>query len=378
MKRIAILGSTGSIGESTLKVARHLSSEFEVHGLAVRQNIDALEEQIREFNPRVVAVHDEGRAEELRKRSPGCEVLSGLEGVQEVAALSSVDIVVSAMTGSVGILPTLAAIEAGHDVALANKEVMVTAGEIVTREARRYGVKLIPVDSEHSAIFQCLNGENPKEIRRIILTASGGAFRDYSDAELDAVKPEAALKHPNWDMGPKVTVDSSTLMNKGLEVLEAHWLFDVALEQIEVVVHPQSIIHSMVEFVDGSIMAQMGTPDMVTPIQYALTYPERRPGTLRPFDFRECSTLTFETPNYDRFRCLRLAYEAGKKGGTLPGYMNAANEVLVERFLAGKVAWKGIATKLEQLMGQHGVVEDPNLNRILEADVQARHDACLV
>jgi len=375
MKKIALLGSTGSIGQNTLKVARHLSEQIQVKALAASENIDLLEKQILEFNPDIAAVYNPEKAKILQERLPRRKILSGAEGIEAVATYSDVDFVVSAISGTQGLRPTVAAIRAGKTIGLANKEVMVSGGEWVVSLVEKHKVKLIPIDSEHSAIFQCLNGENPKTIRRIILTASGGPMRLFSDEQLENITPEQALNHPNWKMGPKVTIDCSTLMNKGLEVIEAYWLFKIPLNQIEVVIHPQSIIHSMVEFKDLSILAQMGEPSMLTPIQYALTYPERAPGLLSPFNFHKNQTLQFFEPDLSRFRCLALAYEALKKGGSLPAYMNAANEVLVQKFLHQEISWQQISLQLEQLMDKHVPFQLNSLEAILYVDALAREEA---
>jgi len=375
MKRIAILGSTGSIGTNTLKVARHLSDEIQVTALAAGSNVDLLCSQAKEFNPEIVAVYNEDKARELQGKLPGVRVVAGMEGLSEAASHESVDMVVAAITGTAGLVPTVAAIEAGKDIALANKETLVSGGELVMRLVKEKGVSLLPVDSEHSAIFQCLNGEDKASVHRILLTASGGPFRQHSTEQLGGVTVDDALNHPTWAMGPKVTVDSSTLMNKGLEVIEAYWLFGVTPEQIDVVVHPQSIIHSMVEFVDGSVIAQAGETTMCTPIQYALTYPHRLPGTLKPFDWLKTNTLQFFPPDTDKFPCLRLAFDAINSGDSLPCYMNAANEILVGRFLNKELGWQDIATKLEALMGRHKAVEVNSLEDILAVDQEARLEA---
>jgi 1-deoxy-D-xylulose-5-phosphate reductoisomerase len=376
-KKISLLGSTGSIGRSTLDVVRHLSDRFQVVALAARANIDLLEIQAHAFRPEIIAVYEKTHAVELQKRLPHIPVVGGLEGLQEAAAWGSADLVVSAMTGAVGIIPTVAALEAGKDVALANKEVLVSAGEYVMGLARQKGVKIIPVDSEHSALFQCLNGESLQSIRRLILTASGGPFLHYPTEKLCAITIEQALAHPTWRMGPKVTIDCSNLMNKGLEVIEAHWLFGVDVEKIEVIIHPQSIIHSMVEYTDGSILAQMSEPNMIIPIQYALTYPERAPGIPRPFDFTKHPKLDFLTPDLSRFSCLELAFEALRRGGTAPCFLNAANEVLVDLFLKGKITWIEIAHKLEKLILSHSVEKELNLDKILQTDILAREMALI-
>ena len=323
--------------------------------LAAHSNIDRLEEQARQFRPKLLAVYDHEKAHILQKRLPDIPVLAGMEGLEVVASHSDVNFVVSAIVGAKGIRPTLKAIEAGKSVGLANKEVLIAAGELIMKRVLQKNVSLIPIDSEHSAIFQCLNGEKRGHVRRLILTASGGPFRKYSDDEFKNITPSSALKHPNWSMGKKVTIDSSTLMNKGLEVIEAHYLFGADLSKIEVIIHPQSLIHSFVEFIDGSLLSQMAEHDMIIPIQYALTYPDRESGIASCFDFQKYSKLEFYHPDHHRFPCLGLAYEAIKNGGSMPCYMNAANEVLVDRFLNGAISWSEIGRKLESLMGRHQV-----------------------
>ncbi|MGM0440750.1 MAG: 1-deoxy-D-xylulose-5-phosphate reductoisomerase [Chlamydiota bacterium] len=374
-KSVTILGSTGSIGKSTLQVARHLGDALEVTALAAHSNIELLEAQAREFSPRLVAVYDKDKAFELQRRMPQLKVVAGEEGLAEVAKFPDADIVVSAMVGSAGLKPTLQAIEAGKNIALANKEVLVAAGEIVTAKAREKDVALLPVDSEHSAIFQCLLGGRREEVRRLILTASGGPFRNYNVEQLEKVTLDDALRHPTWNMGPKVTVDSSTLMNKGLEVIEAYWLFGLNVENIEVVVHPQSIVHSMVEFRDRSTIAQLSNPDMVLPIQYALTYPDRQEGYLKPLDFSVGMNLEFSSPDTERFICLQVAYDALTRGGTTPCYMNAANEVLVQRFIEGEIRWSEIGQKLYRLVHDHQTIPSVDLDTILAVDCQARLEA---
>lgn len=375
MKKIAILGSTGSIGQNALKVARHLRTDIQVVAIAARENIDLLEAQALEFAPRLIAVYNADKALELQKRLPGHTILSGMEGLLAVASHPEADMVISAMAGTVGLQPTIEAIRAGKDVGLANKEALVSGGALIMQLVEEKGVKLLPIDSEHSAIFQCLKNEPVRSVRRIILTSSGGPFRTWTDQQLENVTVEQALNHPTWKMGPKVTIDSSTLMNKGLEVIEAYWLFGVDLDQIDVVVHPQSIIHSLVEFSDYSMLAQMGEPSMIVPIQYAMTYPDRQPGLLKPFDFVKNSKLEFSVPNKQTFRCLALAYEALRQGGSLPCYMNAANEILVERFLKGEISWKEIGIQLEMLMSRHAVVAIDSLDIILAVDALAREEA---
>lgn len=369
MKKIAILGSTGSIGTQTLEVVEN-QGDMEVTALAAGNNIRLLEEQIRKFMPKLVCVWNEEKAKELAV-SVGdlpVRVVSGMEGLIEVATEPSADIVVTAVVGMIGIRPTIAAMEAGKDIALANKETLVTAGHIIMPLAKKCGVNILPVDSEHSAIFQCLNGENKKTIHKVLLTASGGPFRGKTREELKSVQVEDALKHPNWSMGRKITIDSSTMVNKGLEVMEAKWLFDVSMDQVEVVVQPKSIIHSMVEFEDGAVMAQLGTPDMKLPIQYALYYPERRfiPG--ERLDFWSLKEIVFEKPDMVNFPGLSLAYQAGRRGGTLPTVFNAANERAVEKFLNREISYLSITDMIEGAMNGHTVKENPTVEEILEAE----------
>lgn len=375
MKRLAILGSTGSIGKNTLKVVQHLEGQFDVVALAAHSNIDLIEQQALLFHPKIIAVFDPVRAVELQKRLPGVEVVAGIEGVITAATYDDVDFVVSAMAGTLGLCPTLAAIEAGKDVGLANKEALVSGGDLVMDAVKRKGVRLIPIDSEHSAIFQCLQGEEMCAVDRLILTASGGPFREMSLKELEQATVAQALRHPTWSMGAKVTIDSSTLMNKGLELIEARWLFDIPAERIDVVIHPQSIIHSMVAFKDRSLIAQLGEPSMITPIQYALTYPNRQQGLLHPFNMTAHPNLTFATPDQSRFRCLALAIDAIKEGGSVPGYMNAANEVLVNRCLQGEIGWIEIGQKLETLLDKHMKKKLDSLEDVLEIDRIGREEA---
>jgi 1-deoxy-D-xylulose-5-phosphate reductoisomerase len=375
MKKISILGSTGSIGISALDVIDHLGSAYSVIALSAKSNIDLLEKQIARYRPEMVAVFDEDKAIELKKRCPGVKISAGLEGLKEIASLHSADIVLSAMSGTIGLIPTLAAIEAGKNVALANKEVLVSGGELVLEAVKRKRTRLLPVDSEHSAIYQCLMGESKSTVSRLILTASGGPFRSKSLDELKCVTVEQALGHPTWSMGPKITVDCSTLMNKGLEMIEAHFLFDMPPEKIDIVIHPQSLIHSMVEFADGSIKAQMSKPDMKLPIQFAFTFPYRQKGQLAPFDFNLFNKLEFFQPDRLKFKCLELAYEAVSKKGTLLGYMNAANEELVGRFLKKEIGWLDIPQKLERLMQKHEVKTVQTVQDIIEMDNLARSQA---
>ena len=369
MKKIAILGSTGSIGTQTLEVVRE-NRDIEVLGLAAGNNIKLLEEQIREFKPRLAAVWKEEKAKELREniKDLNVKVVSGMEGLIELAVLEEAEILVTAIVGMIGIRPTIEAIKAGKDIALANKETLVTAGHIIMPLAKEHNVAILPVDSEHSAIFQSLQGSNRSELHKILLTASGGPFRGKKREDLMNIQVEDALKHPNWEMGRKITIDSSTLVNKGLEVIEAKWLFDVDIEQIEVVVHPQSIIHSMVEYVDGAIIAELGTPDMKLPIQYALYYPERRflPG--ERVDFATLSQLTFEKPDMETFYGLRLAFEAGKEGGSLPTVFNAANELAVSKFLNRKIGYLQIPEIIEVCMRNHKNILNPTVEEILQTE----------
>ena len=370
MKKIAILGSTGSIGTQTLDVIRAHSDELEVVALAAGSNKERLKEQIREFHPELVSLSDEKKAQELKEELAGeaVEVVCGMDGLIEVAGIDSADVVVTAVVGMMGILPTMEAIRKGKDIALANKETLVTAGHLIIPMAREYGVSILPVDSEHSAIFQCLQGEPKKALDKILLTASGGPFRGKSAEFLETVTLEDALNHPNWSMGPKITIDSSTMVNKGLEVMEAKWLFGVDYSQIEVVIQPQSIIHSMVQYIDGAVIAQLGTPDMRVPIEYALFYPERRSLQGDRLDFSKLSQITFEKPDYKVFRGLSLAIEAGKTGGTMPTVFNAANERAVAKFLKGEIKYTDIVRSIEKCMDAHKVSAHPDLEEILATE----------
>lgn len=369
MKKIAVLGSTGSIGTQTLEVVR-TNKDIEVTALAAGSNIKLLEKQIREFRPKVAAVWEEKNAKILREsvKDLNIRVLSGMEGLIEVCTEKTAEIVVTAIVGMIGIRPTIAAMEAGKDIALANKETLVTAGHIIMPLAEKKGVKILPVDSEHSAIFQCLNGESGNKIHKILLTASGGPFRGRTREQMEGIQVEDALKHPNWAMGRKITIDSSTMVNKGLEVMEARWLFGVSMDQVQVVVQPQSVIHSMVEYEDGAVIAQLGTPDMKLPIQYALYYPKRKflPG--ERLDFTKLGQITFEAPDYENFRGLALAREAGVRGGSLPTVFNAANEMAVARFLDKKISYLAITDMIEAAMSQHKVIENPSVDEILTAE----------
>lgn len=375
MKRITILGSTGSIGTQTLDVVRNNKDKFEVVAISANSSVDLLLEQILEFNPKYVAVYNEESANKLKNMIPNnidIEVLSSMEGLVKICQLKEVDIVLTAVVGMIGLVPTMAAIKAKKTIALANKETLVTAGEIVMEEAKKNNVDILPVDSEHSAIFQCLNGERKKDVEKIILTASGGPFRGKSKEELINVTKNQALKHPNWDMGRKISIDSSTLMNKGLEVIEAKWLFDVDVEDIDIVVHPQSIIHSMVSFKDSSVMAQLGCPDMRLPIEYALTYPGRSETDFERLDLAKIATLTFEKPDMETFPCLQLAFKVLKLGGTYPTVLNAANEVLVNEFLDDKIGFYDIPYYIERSLEQHNNRSNPTLEDILEVDKETR------
>ncbi|NHM27422.1 1-deoxy-D-xylulose-5-phosphate reductoisomerase [Desulfofundulus sp. TPOSR] len=374
MKEIVILGSTGSIGRQALDVIRRFPDKMRVAGLAAGSNWPLMAEQIREFRPRVVALAREEAARELAQNLPPEElpdIFWGPGSLVTVATAVDSGVVLNALTGTVGLGPTVAALEKGLDIALANKETLVAAGELVMKLAREKGARILPVDSEHSAIWQCLAGQPQNRVGKIILTASGGPFRK-EPADLSRVTVDEALAHPNWRMGKKITIDSATLMNKGLEVLEAHWLFAVDYDQIEVVVHPQSIIHSMVEFVDGSVIAQLGLPDMRLPIQYALSYPDRWPSELPRVDWFALGELTFEPPDTKRFPCLALAYAAGRTGGTMPAVLNAANEIAVDAFLAGEIDFTAIPRLVAGVMEEHAVVYEPTLEEILAADRWAR------
>ena len=369
MKKIAILGSTGSIGTQTLDVVRN-NGDIRVLGISAGSNIEKLEEQAREFRPALIAVWDEEKAADLkgRLRDLPVKVVSGMDGLLELAAMKDTEILVTAIVGMIGIRPTIEAIRAGKDIALANKETLVTAGHLITRLAKEYGVRILPVDSEHSAVFQALHGEDRKTIHKLLITASGGPFRGYTREMLSNVTVEDALKHPNWVMGRKITIDSATMVNKGLEVIEAKWLFDVPLEQIQVVIQPKSIIHSMVEFEDGAVMAQLGTPDMKLPIQYALYYPERRYLPGERLDFTTLREITFDVPDDDVFLGLPLAKEAGKKGGTMPTVFNAANEAAVRMFLERRAGFLDIYQMIRSAMDAHKVIDDPTLEEILETE----------
>jgi 1-deoxy-D-xylulose-5-phosphate reductoisomerase len=377
MKNISILGSTGSIGVSTLDVVGAHPGEFSITALAGGRNMALLKQQIEQFRPRLVAVIDEAHASDLRSLlgTATTEILSGPEGYREAAAVEGADMVVSAMVGAAGLLPTLDAIAAGKDIALANKETLVMAGGIVLKNAVQKGVTIIPVDSEHSAIFQCLQGHNREDIRRIILTASGGPFLHASAEELAKVTPEQALRHPNWAMGKKITIDSATMMNKGLEVIEASWLFDLPVSKIDVLIHPQSIIHSLVEYRDGSVIAQLGVPDMRVPIVYALSYPRRMIRGEAGLDLVNVGALTFIKPDPVRFPALKLAYAAAETGGTMPAVLNAANEIAVTAFIDQEIGFNEISHLVDKVISHHRVQMEPRIEEVLAADRQARAEA---
>lgn len=369
MKKIAILGSTGSIGTQTLDVVR-ANGDIEVLGISAGRNVKLLEEQAREFHPQLIAVWEEAAAKDLavRLKDTDIKIVSGMEGLLELAHMPEVDILVTAVVGMIGIRPTMEGIRAGKDIALANKETLVTAGHLIIPMAKEYGVKILPVDSEHSAIFQALHGEERRQVEKLLITASGGPFRGKKTEDLQQVTLADTLKHPNWVMGQKITVDSATLVNKGLEVMEARWLFDVDLGHIQVVVQPKSIIHSMVEFKDGAVMAQLGTPDMRLPIQYALYYPERRFLDGERLDFHKLKEITFEDPDMDTFLGLPMAMEAARKGGSMPTVFNAANELAVKKFLQEKIRFLDIYEIIRQSMDRHKVIQNPNLDEILAAE----------
>jgi len=374
MKKIAILGSTGSIGINTLKVIESLGDDYKVVGLAARENIGLIIKQIKKFHPLAVALTDEKAAAKLKKQMAGTkvEIYSGLEGVKKVATLPEADIVVSAMVGAAGLIPTLEAIRHNKTIALANKEVLVMAGEIIIREAKARKVAILPVDSEHSAIFQCLKNENIDSVNKLILTASGGPFYKWSSRKLKTVTVSQALNHPTWNMGRKITVDSATLLNKGFEIIEAHHLFGIEVKRIEVLIHPQSTVHSMVEFVDGSVLAQLGVTDMRLPIQYALSYPERQERIVRRLSFAKISGLNFFRPDFEKFPLLKIACQTAGIGGTLPAVLNAADETAVESFLAGEIKFMDIYKLIRRVLDRHKLIKNPSLEEILDADRWAR------
>ena len=373
MKKIAILGSTGSIGTQTLEIVRDNRSDLEVVALAAGSNVELMEKQVREFRPKLVSLQSEEACRDLADRLKDRQVtiVPGMEGLIQIAEMEESDVLVTAIVGMIGIRPTIAAIKKGKDIALANKETLVTAGHIIMPLAAQMGVSILPVDSEHSAIFQSMQGEKKEQVSKLLITASGGPFRGRTREQLADIRVEDALKHPNWSMGHKITIDSATLVNKGLEVMEAKWLFDVELDQIQVVVHPQSIIHSMVEYVDGGIIAQLGTPDMKLPIQYALFYPDRRPMKGKRVDFYELGSITFERPDMETFTGLKLALRAARTGGSLPTVFNAANEKAVSLFLNRKIKFLEIPELIEMCMDEHKVVDNPNVEEILAAEAES-------
>lgn len=373
MKALSILGSTGSIGTQTLEIVRNNKSEFKVEALAANSNIDLLEAQVREFRPKITAIGDDSKYEELKKRVSGLtEITAGSEGVVEAATAEDCDTVVSAIVGIAGLIPTYNAIKTGKNIALANKETLVTAGRIITEEVKKNGVRMLPVDSEHSAIFQSLGSGKHNEISKIILTASGGPFRTKTPEELKSVTVKDALKHPNWSMGRKITIDSATMMNKGLEVIEARWLFDISPAAIEVCVHPQSIIHSAVEFIDGAVIAQLGLPDMKIPIQYALTYPERLPMAGEKINLTSIGNLTFCEPDTDKFKCLGLAFRALDMGDSACVVLNGANEEAVRLFLEGKISFLDIGNLIERTLEKHEVMKSMNIDDVASLDRWSR------
>ena len=375
MKNVVLLGSTGSIGTSTAMVAGDLPGDIRLVGLAAGSNTELLASQALQFRPELVSIGSPEKAAELRPQLDGIRVASGDEGLIELATLPSADIVLIAIVGTAGLQPALAAIRAGKDIAVASKEILVMAGEIVMAEARKHGVRVLPVDSEHSAIFQCLEGRAPESVRRLILTASGGPFRETPIGEFAGITVEQALKHPSWVMGPKITIDSATMFNKGLEMIEARWLFDIPMPQVDVVVHPQSVVHSMVEFVDGSILSQLSTPDMCLPIQYALTWPDRAASDRVQTDLAAIGRLDFEAPDLARFPALGQARRAGETGGTLPAVLNAANEIAVDAFCDRQTSFPGISDAVGQVMDRHELIGQPSLEQILQADAWARETA---
>lgn len=377
MKRIAILGSTGSIGTQALDIIKNNREKFEVTALTAGKNIQLLSEQIKEFNPKIAVTANEKDALELEKNFKDIEILWGMEGLITAASESKCNMVLNALVGMIGLLPTYYAIKAGKDIALANKETLVAGGHLIMDAIKEHGVRLLPVDSEHSAIFQCLQGNHMDEVKRIILTASGGPFRGYTKERLQSVTVNEALAHPNWSMGAKITVDSATMMNKGLEVIEAYWLFNIPVDKIDVIVHPQSIIHSMVEYRDHSVMAQMGVPDMKVPIQYAFTYPNRLQNNLQHLNLVDSGTLTFEKPDIKVFKCLELAYEVINKENSYSVVLNAANEILVQLFLEKKINFLDIQNNIIKVMDAHDPIAHPTLDEILEIDGQIREKVLL-
>jgi len=375
LKKVIILGSTGSIGKSALDVIRQFPEKYKVLGIAAKSSINILKEQIREFKPKYVAVYDEKACEQLNKEIKSIEILRGIKGICEIAKLKEADIILSAIVGAAGLLPTYEAIKTGKTIALANKESLVMAGNLIMKEAEKSGAKIIPVDSEHSAVFQCINGCNKPYIKQIWLTASGGPFRGKKIHEIENVTPQQALNHPKWKMGKRITIDSATLMNKGFEVIEAHYLFKMPVEKIGVLIHPQSIIHCLVEFIDGTYLAQMSNPDMKAPIALALSLPQRLPDIIPSIDWSTLRELNFELPDTDLFPCLSLAYEAAKLGGSMPAVLNAVDEIAVEAFISGKLKFNDIYRVIKKVMDTHRVFHPNSIEEILEADSWARKKA---
>jgi 1-deoxy-D-xylulose-5-phosphate reductoisomerase len=372
MKNVSIIGSTGSIGRSALDLFDTVLKDYRVLALSANENAEELAKQVGKYRPKYAVISNPDKADIVRKACRSTKVLTGANGLIKIASLARADLVLLGLVGSIGIIPLMAAARAGKRIAMANKESLVMAGDIVLKEVKKYGAEIIPVDSEHSAIFQCLQGNDIKNVKRLIITASGGPFKDLKPSQLKNIKPEQALNHPTWKMGKKITIDSSTLMNKGLEVIEAHYLFGLPYEKINVVIHPQSIIHSMVEYIDGSIIAQMSHPDMRLPILYALTYPDRRAGVIKPMSFSEIARLDFFKLDFAKFPCFELALKAGKKGGTMAAVMNAANEVAVNNFLGGKIKFDRIPYYVKKAMDSHRPVTRPGLDGILRADLETR------
>ena len=373
MKHISILGSTGSIGTQTLDIIRQFPDEFKVVGLTTNKNSELLLKQIKEFKPKAAAIMDKTKIDDLLNFS-SAQVYSGIEGLNKIASLNEADTVVNALVGSVGIEPTYNAIKSKKNIALANKETLVAAGSIIMEEVKKNKISLMPIDSEHSAIFQCLNGENINEASKITITCSGGPFRNYTKQQLENATLQDALKHPTWNMGSKITIDSATLMNKGFEVIEAHWLYGIDYEKIKIVIHPQSIVHSLVEFADNSVIAQLGLPDMKIPIQYALTYPKRFPTMQGSLDLTKIKALEFKEPDFEMFPCMKYAYESGVVGGTLPAVMNAANETAVYAFLDNKIRFLDILRLIRRMMDKHNTIKNPALKDILEADKKVKEE----
>ena len=373
MKHLSILGSTGSIGTQTLEIVKKFPNEFKVVGLTSNKNSELLLKQIKEFKPKAVSIMDKSKVDDLLNFS-SCQVYSGMEGLKKIASLGEADTVVNSLVGSVGIEPTYHAIKNKKNIALANKETLVAAGSVIIDELKKNNVKLMPIDSEHSAIFQCLNGENIDEVKKITITCSGGPFKNHAKEQLQNATVNDALKHPTWSMGNKITIDSATLMNKGFEVIEAHWLYNIAYEKIKIVIHPQSIIHSLVEFQDNSVIAQLGLQDMKIPIQYALSYPKRFPNESKSLNLAEIKNLEFREPDFEMFPCLKYAYEAGTIGGTLPTAMNAANEAAVYAFLDNKIRFLDIQILIRKMMNEHKIIKNPGLNEILEADRKTKEE----